>query len=130
MQLDQIKCPCCGQMTTPTTEVEVDLFNNRIRYGSESIQVKARLAKLASILAEKMPAYMTHEHIATKMWGDAEIDVDGNLKVAVCHLRAKLKPLGLTVSNSWGRGYAMAKVSRSERTTGFSTVTGEDYAQA
>lgn len=128
MTSDTIKCPCCGQVTTAGTDVEFDLLQRTMRYGDKSLRLSGRLLKLAAILAGQMPKFMSHDYIVAKMWGDDDIDAHGNLKVAVCQLRARIEHLGLTIENSWGCGYAMTELSRTERY--IQPITGEHHAAA
>lgn len=89
-------------------EIQIDLLEGELEFQGRSVRLSRRLAKLAHILVSQMPNTVAHETVTTRMWGDKEIDVDGNLKVAVSHLRARLRPLGLDVINNWGRGYRIA----------------------
>jgi DNA-binding response OmpR family regulator len=117
MQFEEIKCPCCGQVAPTTGEVEVNLHESTIRYNGETIYLTRRLAKLAHTLASRMPSTVTHDEVAAKMWGDAEIDVFGNLKVAVSHLRRALGSTGIKIQATWGLGYRMVLPSQTERST-------------
>lgn len=108
------------------SKVTVDLTEGELRFEDRSVFLTRRLAKLADILAVAMPATVAHETATAKMWGDKEIDVDGNLKVAVCHLRKEIEPAGITIVSNWGRGYRMAVLFRTERTS----TLEEAHAQA
>ena len=99
------------------SKVTVDLSEGELRFDGRSVFLTRRLAKLASILAAAMPATVPHETATAKMWGDKEIDVDGNLKVAACQLRKEIRRVGLTVVPNWGIGYRMAETSKTARTS-------------
>lgn len=101
------------------SKVEVDLYEGEVHFQGRSVRLSRRLAKLTHILVSQMPNTVAHETVTARMWGDKEIDVDGNLKVAISHLRPILRPLGLDVVNNWGRGYRLAalpEMSQTERT--------------
>lgn len=131
MQSEDRICPCCGQSAPPTDGVTVSLTENRLFYREQSIHLTSRLAELAFILAKRMPETVVTGSIIQQLWGDCEGDfADTNIKVAVCQLRPRLKPLGLQIVTTWGKGYRMVALPVVSRTEGFSTVTGADYAQA
>lgn len=101
------------------TEIQIDLLEGTLHFRGRSVYLSRRLAKLAHILVSHMPETVAHDTVTLRMWGDKEIDVDGNLKVAVSHLRPILRPLGLNIINNWGRGYRLVVVpglSQTERT--------------
>lgn len=103
---------------TANTEIKVDLLEGEVSFDGRSVRLTRRLAKLADILVSQMPNTVAHETAAARMWGDKEIDVEGNLKVAVSHLRPLLRPLGLNIVINWGRGYRIEVapvLSRTER---------------
>ncbi len=119
MTSEPVKCPCCGQATTPVDAVTVGLQENRLVYRGQSIPLWPRLAELAFVLARRMPETVSYDTIISAMWGEAEgTDASNSVKVAVHELRPKLAPLGLRIVNTKDRGYRLDVVTemvRSER---------------
>ena len=116
MKSDTINCPCCGQVTAPTTAVVVDLNENVLRYAGHSLKLVCRLAEVAHILARRMPATVPMGDIIVKMWGGSEAAyADTNVKVAITQLRKTLRPIGLDIINTHSIGYRMAELSQTMR---------------
>lgn len=113
-----VKCPCCGQ-TTRGENIRVDLGENMFYFNGQGMRLQPRLAELAFILARRMPETVSHDVIIGQMWGDAEpASAENSIKVAVGQLRIKLRTIGLTIVNTWARGYrmeVMPAMSRTER---------------
>ena len=117
MKSDTINCPCCCQKTEQSTEVRVDINENRLYYRENSVKLLNRLADLAYVLADRMPNTVPHDTIIRKMWGDVEGDfAQTNVNVAVHQLRQVIRPMGLDIINNWGVGYRMTEMSRTETT--------------
>jgi DNA-binding response OmpR family regulator len=112
----------------PASDVWVSTIENRIVYNGHDIKLPGRLINLAAVLAKRIGNAVTRDAIISQMWGNQEGDfADTSLSVACMQLRKRLKPIGLVIVTTWGVGYRMAKVSKTER---FSTSTGAEHAAA
>jgi DNA-binding response OmpR family regulator len=102
-----------------SSTVVVSLEENRLRFREHSIRLTSRLTDLAYALARRMPETVSHATITQQMWGADEPDyADTNIKVSVTQLRNKIRPIGLDVENTWGRGYRLTilpEMSQTER---------------
>lgn len=120
---NQVTCPCCGG-TMPASGVWVSTLENRIVYNGHDIKLSGRLIDLAAILANRIGNTVERGEIISQMWGYTEGDfADASLKVACMQLRKRLKPIGLVIVTTWGVGYRMAKVSRTESSTQLKEAT-------
>ena len=107
----QTTCRCCGQQIPDGGTVLVSLESNALTYKGQQVRLTTRLADLASILAEHMPNFVANERVIQRMWGQQASEwANTNMKVAVCQLRARVRPLGLDVVNSFGVGYALVPI--------------------
>lgn len=129
---DDVKCPCCGQQTPPT-KVHVNLDWNALYRGDREVGLTQQEAELAFILVRRMPGVVERDTMVRQLWGNQEPNnARTHVNVVIYRLRKKLRRVSIDIVNHWNQGFSMAvrPLPRTERTSGFSTVTGEDYAQA
>lgn len=99
------KCSCCGQMVPEESPLRVDLDDNTVVKGGQSIHLQPRQAELLAILLKHTPQYLNHERIAALMFSNQDVYAMESIRVHVHRLRKTLEPLGYTVQNRFGVGY-------------------------
>ncbi|MCO5082624.1 MAG: winged helix-turn-helix domain-containing protein [Rhizobiaceae bacterium] len=105
MSLAPSNCPCCGQMLPPDDSLRVDEAGIVVRNGRFAVLTKQE-SEIFALLRAARGKIVTREQLLTGLYpidaDEAEIKI---IDVFVCKLRAKLKPLDVTVQTVWGRGY-------------------------
>lgn len=88
--------------------VSVSLDDNAITYRDRRVKLKRMQTEVVSVLAERMPHTVTREHIAVAVWGvDSPENCHRCLDQHVMRLRRALRPIGLNIFTTWGRGYRL-----------------------
>lgn len=109
-------CPCCGQTTTPVkAPFYVRLDNNCLVVdGAGSFRVTPQAAEIAAVLVERHPAQRPIEDIATRVYGGNKLrwprEWHQSLRTRLAALRKVLRPAGLAVEWTPGRGYRVGRL--------------------
>lgn len=75
----------------------------------EKLLLSPQQSRLLTKLYQGSPGIVTNEQLHTAIARDIEADTTLNhLKVVLCKVRQKLKPLGIAISVHWGRGYSIS----------------------
>lgn len=102
-------CPLCGSRID---DLPLSLLPDRgmvVAGGKFVLLPSAEMALLAR-LAEIWPRVLSKEAAMTCLYSLRPGD-QPDIKIVdvwICKIRRKLKPLGLRIDTSWGRGYALA----------------------
>lgn len=105
-------CPTCG---APLKDVRfwVDVQNNIIVSENRAVQVTPRVAELIWLLRKHFPHTVESERIIARVWnGQDPIDPSRNVLTQVTYARRFLEPLGWTIRNIYGGGYALHKINK------------------
>jgi DNA-binding response OmpR family regulator len=117
-------CPCCGydgrdklMLTVTDTErllvtppVHVDLSSGLLYYRHRSVKLMPLPARLGALLAHRLERVVSHDTIIAELWpGPDGAPMTGakSVQVHACHLRNRIKPLGLGVEVVIRFGYKM-----------------------
>lgn len=100
-----MNCPCCGQAIPVNVALQVDEAGIVVHAGSFVILSKSEAEIFASLRAAQ-GQIVSREQLLAGLYmvgaDEAEIKI---IDVHICKLRAKLKPLGLSIQTAWGRGF-------------------------
>ncbi len=101
-------CPCCGQGLVMRQRPKVDLPTNTLLYDTWAVHLSPSEAEVLTVLSEQMPAVVSYERLRIGVYGlydgaDHPVDKDSCIETWICHLRAKLKPIGLKIVTHRGR---------------------------
>lgn len=99
-------CPCCHQ-PFEFRRVTVDLNENRIFLGEQSVKVPRQLAEVAFALAEHIGMVVTRERLFLRVWGHLSDTQTKIVDVQLCKLRQAIKPLNITIETVRGLGFRM-----------------------
>jgi DNA-binding response OmpR family regulator len=100
------RCPCCG-FRPRKGPFHVDLDTNTFHYDGRTAKLSAMEAEVAYAIIATWPRHQTNERVVTMVWPHNEGDALNYVSVYVWKLKAKLKPLGLTIQTVWGKGYSI-----------------------
>jgi DNA-binding response OmpR family regulator len=100
-------CPCCGAKTD--RPMVVDLATNRASVGTKVASLTPQCAEILYVLAESYPGTVSNETIIRRVWGhmDEPQYVNKCVQTQICHLRSRIKPLGLRIRNHFAAGYSL-----------------------
>lgn len=105
MSLAPSNCPCCGQALPQDDTLRVDEAGIVVRNGRFAVLTKQE-NEIFALLRAARGKVLTKQRLLAGLYpieaDEAEIKI---IDVFVCKLRAKLKPLDVTVQTVWGRGY-------------------------
>jgi DNA-binding response OmpR family regulator len=102
-------CPVCG---SSVADIPLQILPERgmVIAGSKFVVLTGQQMALLAKLAEIFPRVLTKEAALDFLY---QLDPDGEAEakivdVLVCHIRRKVKPLGLRIDTQWGKGYALS----------------------
>lgn len=105
------RCAGCGQPVPEFGGIAFDDDRNEIRFRGKFVRnLTGQEATLFHALLSAKGRTLSKEHLLTelyakKVYADDELPEIKIIDVFVCKMRKKIKPLGIDVSTSWGRGY-------------------------
>lgn len=101
-------CPTCGQ-TVPASELLVDARHSRVTRGGTTIRLTPIAAVMLAVLVRRAPQLATHDDIIMAVWseGNEPEDPGNTVKVHISQMRIKLAQIGVSIVNSFGRGYSL-----------------------
>lgn len=103
-------CPCCGaalDVSKPT----VDMETNTLLYGNLSVHLEPNEALILQKLTQRMPGVVAHDSLIGHVWALREPEDARNcIKQHVHHLRRKLAPVKLSISNIFAVGYRLVSL--------------------
>lgn len=98
-------CPTCGA-GLKNQQMRVDLDTNTFLIRGYCVYLRAKEAELLSILVARSPGVVTHDTLASRLWGVSEpADAAKNIQVHVCRLRRALAPFGAAIISIFNTGY-------------------------
>lgn len=105
----QHSCPLCG---SAIAELPVTILPERgmVVGNGNFATLTGHEAMLLTRLAEVFPRMVSKEALLEWLY-QLSADDEPDLKIIdvwICKLRKKLKPLGIRIDTTWGRGYALA----------------------
>jgi DNA-binding response OmpR family regulator len=90
--------------------MSVDLGANLFYASGAVVQLTPSEAEISHLLVESYPRTVSHELLIWGLYGDADEhfrNPDATLKVHICRLRKKFRPLGVVVAVGQRRGYRL-----------------------
>ncbi len=106
-------CPTCRQPVAPV-DIYVDAERAVIVRNDEVAALTRRQFEVFDLLLKRCPRVVTNEDIFGLLYDhrdDLDLPKPSIIKVLVCKIRQKIKPLGLNIKLLWGTGYSLEKVS-------------------
>lgn len=101
------KCPCCGADIAPNNFL-VSLETNTVSYVGRVWQVPPKLAEFLFLLSSVSPRLVSDDALYNGMWGVNHQDVThNNLSIYKSLALQFLRPFGVEIERSWGRGYRL-----------------------
>lgn len=78
--------------------------------GEKSVHLTRQEAKILIAIISAYPRTISKEEIASQVWpvaNDEPLNLDGHIKVVLCHIRKKLKAAGMAIcfGTVWGVGF-------------------------
>lgn len=116
MTIQYPTCPLCGSAIHDDGRVLVDLDAGIIVVGHQMAQLTRFELSLFSALWRQRPRTLSKDTLLAAS-SEAGRDDDRELKIVdvmICKLRAKLRPLGITIRTVWGEGYRMERSIQEE----------------
>lgn len=105
------RCAACGQAVPEYGKIIFDDDRNEIRFGGKFVRnLTGQEAAMFRALLDANGRTLSKEALLStmytkKFYADDEMPEIKIIDVFVCKMRKKIKPLGLAVGTSWGRGY-------------------------
>ena len=111
--LPECTCPLCGN---PTSALPLTVLPERgmVVAGGQFALLTGQESAVLQKLAQDFPRIISREALMTWLYS-LRIDQEPEPKIIdvwVCKLRKKLKPLGIRIDTSRGRGYALGVTER------------------
>ena len=101
------ECPCCHRPIAADNQMVVDFDARIVMRNGKALTLVGKQWETFAFFARKFPAPVTNEMLMDVLYGD---DPDGGpdalniASVVKCHLRKKLKPLGIGIASIGGPG--------------------------
>lgn len=86
------------------TALEQAVDHNQVWF----IHLSAKEAMCMSLLCRAAPRVLTRSALLEALYVVEEQPAEKTIDVFICHLRAKLAPIGIDVETEWGRGYRIS----------------------
>lgn len=98
------KCPNCGYMPEGPRH---DACRNTVTFRGQTAHVTHAGNLIMDIFMRRHPNTVHRDVLINSIWGGLnEVgDPESNFRVQCHHLKAALKPLGISIKNSSGRGF-------------------------
>lgn len=101
-------CPLCG---SEISEVPFTILKERgmVAVNGSAVILPDLEAKCLSVLSEHFPRVVSTEKMMSELYWDRGEEPEPKIvDVLVCKIRAKIKPLGVSIETHWGRGYSIS----------------------
>lgn len=105
------RCAACGHAVEEYGGIAFDDERNEVRFGGKFVRnLTGQESTLFRMLLDAKGRTLSKEQIIAGLYAK-DIRADGEVPhikivdVFVCKMKKKIKPLGLDVGTSWGRGY-------------------------
>lgn len=105
------RCDACGQAVPEYGGIAFDDDRNEIRFGGKFVRnLTGQEATMFRALLDARGRTLSKEALLStiyvkRFYADDEMPEIKIIDVFVCKMRKKIRPLGLDVGTSWGRGY-------------------------
>lgn len=100
-----IACPCCGgELSEAGFLILAD--RSLVIRGDATAHLTGKEFEVFKLLFDRRPKVMSKEIIFAALYDLSNEEVEIKIvDVYVCKINKKIKPLGVSVLNSWGKGY-------------------------
>lgn len=104
---DTVPCPCCGRPIDADAPVTLDLEAGIVVANGQFAYLSQQQMAVFAAIWDAFPRMLTREALFNATapvigWDDRELKI---VDVFICHVRRKLRPLGIEIETMWGKGY-------------------------
>lgn len=106
---DHATCPSCGSMVDRIAAI-IDLDAGTLAFGGKMARLTPQEARIAQFLLAAYPGYRSRGALYEALFfdlPDADWPEMSFVDVLIFRVRAKIKPLGLSIETIWSRGWSI-----------------------